>query len=194
MNLLRVRANKHLNTRRHSTKNSLIQTVSTVALLLGVSSGLLAADSNEIEALLKGYEGVLNASDVDGVLELCTEDGVFTAPNNPSVVGIEQVEAAYTAVFQAIDLKVEFDIVEIEAISDDWAFARTNSTGMTTIKATGDKVAEGNQELFVPRKVDGDWKIARYGFLRPTHHANPSALPHDGWRVAAPPDKRWPAG
>ena len=45
-----------------------------------------------------------------------------------------------------------------------WAFARMNSAGTTTIKATGDKVAEGNQELFTLRKVDGVWKIARYGF------------------------------
>ncbi len=145
-------------------KNSLIQTVSTVALLLGVSSGAHAADSDDIEALLEAYESVLNASDVDGILELYTDDGVFMAPNNPSAVGIEQVEAAYTAVFEAIDLNVEFDIVEIEVISDDWAFARTNSAGTTTINATGDKVPEGNQELFVLRKVDGDWKIARYGF------------------------------
>ncbi len=70
-------------------KNSLIQTVSTVVLLMGVSSGLLAADSDDIEALLKGYEGVLNAGDVDGILELYTEDGVFMAPNNPSAVGIQ---------------------------------------------------------------------------------------------------------
>ena len=145
-------------------KNSLIQIVSTVVLLLGVSSGLRAADSDEIEALLKGYEGVLNAGDVAGILELYTEDGVFMAQHNPSAVGIQQVEAAYTAVIEAIDLNVEFDIVEIELISDDWAFARTNSAGTTTSNATGDKVAEGNQELFVLRKDDGDWKIARYGF------------------------------
>ena len=79
-------------------------------------------------------------------------------------LGIEQVETAYAAVFQAIDLNVEFEIVEIEVVSDAWAFARTNSAGTTTINATGDKVAEGNQELFVLRKVEGDWKIARYGF------------------------------
>ncbi len=144
--------------------NSLIQTVSTVTLLLVVSSGLRAADSDDIEALLRSYESVLNASDVGGVLALYTEDGVFMAPNNPSAVGIQQVEAAYTGVFQAIDLNVEFEIVEIEVISDDWAFARTNSSGTTTINATGDQVAEGNQELFVLRKVDGDWKISRYGF------------------------------
>ncbi len=145
-------------------KNSLIQTVAAAGLLLGCSPSGLGADSDEIAALLKGYEGVLNASDVDGILELYTEDGVFMAPNNPSAVGIAQVEAAYTGAFQAIDLNVEFDIVEIEVISDEWAFARTNSAGTITINATGDEVVEGNQELFILRKVDGDWKIARYGF------------------------------
>ena len=98
------------------------------------------------------------------MVNLYSEDGVFMAQHNPSAVGITQVETAYTAVFQAIDLDVRFDIVEIEQIADKWAFARTNSSGTTTINATGDRVAEGNQELFVLRKIDGDWKIARYCF------------------------------
>ena len=32
------------------------------------------------------------------------------------------------------------------------------------LNATGDKISEGNQELFVLQKVNGDWKIARYAF------------------------------
>ena len=147
-------------------KNQLIQTIAVAALILSSQSGAHATDLDkaQIEAVLKSYEHVLNASDVDGVVRLYTEDGVFMAQHNPSAVGIQQVEAAYTAVFQAIDLNVEFDIVEVEVIADDWAFARTNSSGTTSINATGDKVAEGNQELFVLRKVGGDWKIARYAF------------------------------
>ncbi len=147
-------------------KNRLIQIVAVAMLVFGSSSGAYAADSDQenIHAVLKAYEQVLNASDVAGVLKLYSKDGVFMAQHNPSAVGMHQVEAAYTGAFQAIDLNVEFDIVEIEVISDDWAFARTNSTGTTTINATGDKVAEGNQELFVLQKIDGDWKIARYAF------------------------------
>ena len=147
-------------------KNQLIQTIAVAALILSSQSGAHATDLDkaQIEAVLKSYERVLNASDVDGVVRLYTEDGVFMAQHNPSAVGIQQVEAAYTAVFQAIDLNVEFDIVEVEVIADDWAFARTNSSGTTSINATGDEVAEGNQELFVLRKIGGDWKIARYAF------------------------------
>ncbi len=148
-------------------KNRLIQTLAAAIVVFGTLSGAHAAasDQENIHAVLKAYEQVLNASDVDGVLKLYTEDGVFMAQHNPSAVGIHQVEAAYTGAFQAIDLNVKFDIVEIEVISDDWAFARTNSTGTVTINATGDEFPEGNQELFVFKKTDdGDWKIARYSF------------------------------
>ena len=147
-------------------KFRLIQTVAAAALILGSLSGAHAADLDkaQIEAVLKTYERVLNASDVDGVVKLYTLDGVFMAQHNPSAVGSEQVKAAYGGVFQAIDLNVEFDIVEVKVIADDWAFARTNSSGTTTINATGDKIPEGNQELFVMQKIDGDWKIARYSF------------------------------
>ena len=148
-------------------KYLLIQKIAVAALILGSLSGAHAADDwdkVQIEAVLKAYERVLNASDVDGVVKLYTEDGVFMAQHSPSAVGIEQVEAAYTGAFQAIDLNVKFDIVEVEVIADDWAFVRTNSSGTTTINATGDKVPEGNQELFVMQKTDGDWKIARYAF------------------------------
>ncbi len=147
-------------------KNQLIQTIAAAALILGSLSSAHAADFDkaQIQAVLKGYERVLNASDVGGVVKLYTEDGVFMAQHNRSAVGIDQVEAAYTAVFQVIDLNVEFDIVEVEVIGDDWAFARTNSSGTTTINATGDQIPEGNQELFVLQKIDGNWKIARYAF------------------------------
>ena len=146
--------------------NRLIQTLAATILVFSAWSGTRAADSDQenIHAVLKAYEQVLNASDVAGVVKLYTKDGVFMAQHNPSAVGIHQVEAAYTAAFQAIDLDVEFDVVEVDVIADDWAFARTNSTGTVTINATGDKIAEGNQELFVMHKVDGDWKIARYAF------------------------------
>jgi uncharacterized protein (TIGR02246 family) len=144
---------------------SLITLKAGLALLLAVT-GAQAADSDvdQIRGLLKNYERVLNGSDVAGVLQLYAKDGVFMAQHNPSAVGIDQVETAYTAVFKAIDLNVKFDIVEVEVIAPTWAFARTNSSGTTTINATGDKVSEGNQELFVLQKVDSDWKIARYGF------------------------------
>ncbi len=148
-------------------KHRLTQIVVAAAVMMGSLSVAQAADSDQakIRTLLKTYEQALSASDVAGVVKLYTKDGVFMPQHSPSVVGIDAIEAAYEAVFKAIDLEVEFDIAEIALVTDDWAFARTNSAGTTTINVTGDKVAEANQELFVLQKTTGgDWKIARYSF------------------------------
>ncbi len=151
------------------TRNLLGVSLLAAAAFLALSCSKPADGSEDlakagIEAVLRGYERALNAGDVEAVLKLYTDDGVFMAQHSPSAVGIKQVEAAYTAAFQAIQLNVKFDIVEVEVVADDWAFARTSSSGTTTINATGDRISEGNQELFVLQRTDGDWKIARYFF------------------------------
>lgn len=148
-------------------KKQLMQTVAAATVALGVLSATdvaAGAEKRSIQVLLKHYEQALNAGDVAGVLKLYRDDGVFMAQHNPSAVGGKAIQAAYEAVFHTIDLDILFDIVEIAVIADNWAFARTNSSGTVTINATGDSVAENNQELFVLQKTAGEWKIARYSF------------------------------
>jgi uncharacterized protein (TIGR02246 family) len=122
------------------------------------------SDKEAITALLACYAEALNASDTDAVMKLYTEDGVFMPQNFPSSVGADAVRQAYDAVFHAIQLTVKFHIKEVEPVSSEWAFARTNSAGTVSIHATGQSSTEANQELFVLHNVDGDWKIARYCF------------------------------
>ena len=147
-------------------KTRLIPSIIAASTLILSVTGAQAADSDadQIRALLKNYERVLNGSDVPGVLKLYTEDGVFMAQHKATAVGKRQVEASYNNVFQAITLNVKFDIIEVEVIAPNWAFARTNSSGTATINTNGDEVSEGNQELFVLQKAGGEWKIARYAF------------------------------
>ena len=121
-------------------------------------------DKEAITALLERYAEALNESDTESVMKLYTEDGVFMPQHFPSSVGADAVRHAYDAVFHAIRLTVKFHIEEVEPVSPEWAFARTNSAGSVSIHATGQSSAEANQELFVLQKVEGDWKIARYCF------------------------------
>jgi uncharacterized protein (TIGR02246 family) len=141
----------------------------TAAAALTLSAGIAAADHHadrtKIEAVLSNYETALNASDVDSVMRLYADDGVFMPQHSAPNVGNEAVRAAYDGVFQAIALDIEFTVDEVQQVSPDWAFARTRSKGFVTINATGDKGPEANQELFVFQKQDnGNWKIARYIF------------------------------
>ena len=123
-----------------------------------------AHENAAILQVLKHYEQSLNASDVDGVVKLYTDDAVLMAQGSPSAVGIQAVQEAYTGTFQAIRLNIAFQVAELHLLSEDWAFLRTNSTGQITIVANGAVIPEGNQELFLLRKVHGHWKFARYSF------------------------------
>jgi uncharacterized protein (TIGR02246 family) len=122
-----------------------------------------ATEKTAIEKVLFSYRDALNTSDVNKVLPLYTNDGVFMPSNAPSAIGQEQVKAAYEFVFSQIQLNIEFYIDEI-VVNGNYAFARTTSKGTTLIHANKQTVAEENRELFVLQKTNGQWKIARYMF------------------------------
>ena len=120
-------------------------------------------EKSEIEKLLFDYRDALNSSDVNKVLPLYTNDGVFMPSNAPSAIGQEQIKDSYEFVFKTIQLNIEFFIDEI-VVNGNYAFARTISKGTTLIHANGQTVPEENRELFVLQKTNGIWKISRYLF------------------------------
>ncbi len=122
-----------------------------------------ATDRGEIQTILDRYEKALNASDVDAALALYAADGVFMPANAPTAVGTAAVRAAYEHVLGIIKLDIAFSIDEI-VIDDTMAFAITESKGHVTILAKQVTAPEENRELFVFRKIDWVWKIARYMF------------------------------
>lgn len=129
-----------------------------------IARGQATDDVAGITDTLRTYERALNASDTDAVMALYATEGVFMPQHFPSAVGAEQVRASYKGVFATIRLAVVFDIVEVVPVAENWAFARTNSTGTVTVLASGLSGPEANQELFVFQRIDGAWKIARYAF------------------------------
>ena len=120
-------------------------------------------DKREIQTILDTYEKALNASDVEAVIKLYADDGVFMPSSAPTAVGIESVRASYKHVFGMIKLNIAFTVDEIVA-DGSIAFARTGSKGSVTILADEKTVPEENRELFVFQKKEGVWKIARYMF------------------------------
>jgi uncharacterized protein (TIGR02246 family) len=121
-------------------------------------------EEQQIAQVLTQYADALNQSSTEAVMKLYAADGVFMPQHFASSVGSDAVRKAYQAVFAAITLKVKFKIEEIVVMAPEWAMARTNSAGTTTVHATGTTSPEANQELFVLKKIGGAWKIARYCF------------------------------
>jgi ketosteroid isomerase-like protein len=129
----------------------------------------------KITTLLRTYETALNASSTSSITPLYTPSGIFMAQHFPTAIGHSAIQAAYDKTFEMITLSVKFEILEIEVMSEEWAFARTASRGIVKVNGgEGGESEEGNQELFVFRKEDGEegeWKIARYCFcsVMPPH-------------------------
>lgn len=116
-----------------------------------------------IQEVINSYEQALNASSTKDVMKLYGENPVFMPQNSPALEGREAVEKGYDFVFSNIRLNVKFTLHEIEEFGD-LAYVRTTSAGQTTILAKDAKVTEANNELFIFRKENGNWKIHRYLF------------------------------
>lgn len=123
----------------------------------------IQTDKNQIEQLIEQYIDALNQSKTDLVVPLFTQDGVLMGVDAPTMEGAEQLKAFFDHGFGMIRLEPKIYIDEI-VVTEHYAFARSHSQVRVTVLQTNDTHSEQNRELFVFRKDDGEWKIARYMF------------------------------
>lgn len=124
-----------------------------------------SADTTAITTLLHAYGAALSGgpSALPDILSLYTPDGVLMAPHFQAATGTEALSTSYRRILTTIKLDIVFTICEIE-VSGNWAFARTTAEGTKYWVQKGTEEKHSNQEIFVCRKVKGEWKIARYCF------------------------------
>lgn len=139
-------------------------TVITSAFFVSNNALSQSNDKTAIEQLIQQYGSVLNASDITKVLELYAEDAVFMPSAAPTSAGKEQIGSAYKHVFSTIAPNLTFKILEITLMDKNNAIVRSESSGTVTLKAGNQTVPDANRELFVIKKENGAWKIARYMF------------------------------
>ena len=116
-----------------------------------------------IQSIIKSYETALNGNDIETILSLYGSEPVFMPQHAPALAGRDTVRAGYEYVFSTIKLNVLFNIHEVEE-AGDWAWVRTSSSGSARVLDANIEVTEGNNELFVFRRENGEWKIHRYLF------------------------------
>ncbi len=119
--------------------------------------------NQEIQNLLTTYQRGLNEGDVDLVRSVYADDAVFIGQPFPTATGQEEIVTLYADVFSKLDFNVKFDIQDIE-LSGDLGFLRTRSHGTIVPKGQEPEGGEGNREVFVLKKIDGEWKFYRYIF------------------------------
>ena len=82
-------------------------------------------------------------------------------PDNPVVIGKENIKAGLQSSFDVFNWKMTIDGEEVQA-AGDWAFARGNYTYTLTPKEEG-KTIKGNGKYLsiLAKQADGSWKFAR---------------------------------
>lgn len=122
-------------------------------------------DRTAINQQLDRYFHALNASDIETVMAIYAQDAVFMPQHSQPAVGRDAVRQAYRHVFDAIHLDVRFKVDEVVVLSNEWAYARTRSTGTVRPVGSDQPTPEANQEFFLfHHEDDGQWRFARYIF------------------------------
>ena len=125
-------------------------------------------EKEKIVAVLDQYKTSTNTADAKLAASLYTEDAIMIPAGFASNIGKEAIFRFYDYAFSLLQLTLQFEIDHDNIlIEGDMAYATTSSTGTRLIRETGDTVPELNRELWIFRKIDSEWKIARYMFNIP---------------------------
>ncbi|HZP99190.1 MAG TPA: nuclear transport factor 2 family protein [Reyranella sp.] len=128
-----------------------------VAALAGRTS---AAGEGPVEIMQK-YAVALQANDVEALVSLYTDNGVYVRPDFPAAVGHAALRTAYKEVFATLRVSLRFDIKEAE-IHGDMAWVRSESTSKIKVLKSGAETSESYHQLVVFRREAGVWKIRSY--------------------------------
>lgn len=118
-------------------------------------------DRKAIEMLREKELIAFNSGDVQGFVDIVTDDVVFDSPNRPPAIGKDAISSLCKVVFERFNYDATYTTDEL-IIEGNWAFDR----GIWTEKRTP---KEGGPETVIPfgmmqiyqRQGDDSWKLAR---------------------------------
>ncbi|MBN9512194.1 MAG: nuclear transport factor 2 family protein [Alphaproteobacteria bacterium] len=144
-----------------STRRSLLAATALAAIGAGGAMAQGAADPAQLVAVMERYAAALRSGNVDALVGLYTDTGVFMRENMPAAVGREALRAAYKEVFAALKVDLSFSIQETEVMGD-MAWLRSTSKGRVKVLSSGAETVNSFDELVVFRRDQAGWKIRSY--------------------------------
>jgi ketosteroid isomerase-like protein len=125
----------------------------------------VAAVQKKVKAVVERYQEGLNGSDFSKIRPLFAPDAVAEWNEKKTMVGVDEMAKPYEDLFKAIKFNTDFQFDAVD-VYGDVAIVRTHHpVGQTELFLTDDsKKLDFNREIFVLRRIDGDWKIIVYTF------------------------------
>ncbi len=144
-----------------STRRSLLAASALVVVSSGGAMAQGAADPAQLVAVMERYAAALRSGNVDALVGLYTDNGVFMRENMPAAVGREALRVAYKEIFAALKVDLSFSIQETEVMGD-MAWLRSTSKGRVKVLSSGAETVNSFDELVVFRRDQAGWKIRSY--------------------------------
>jgi uncharacterized protein (TIGR02246 family) len=117
---------------------------------------------SDIQAAIEGFGEAYSTGDLDRFLDFCTDDIVAMPPGMAPIVGMEDWKNLITGMFANSDRSDVVSITKDITVAGDWAIEWHNEATTYTNKETGDSSRRYNKGMWIFRKDEGRWKIARY--------------------------------
>ena len=119
--------------------------------------------NDEIKNLIQTYQCCLNEANLELVRAVYNENAVFIGQGYPTANGIDEIVDTYAGFLSELDFDIQFDILEI-ALTSEFGFVRTRSYGTIVPKGQAPEEGVGSREIFIVKKINGNWKIYIYIF------------------------------
>ena len=116
----------------------------------------------EIRATIEDMSEAYVARDLDRFVSYFTDDIVAMPPGMAPIVGIEDWRELLTKFFAGSDVSNAVLKSEDITVVGDWALEWHNDATTYTRRDSGESNRSYTSGMFIFRKDDGRWKIARY--------------------------------
>ena len=123
----------------------------------------ISAQQHQVYDVVHRYELMLNAGDTGEILKLFAPDSVAEWNDKVTFKTRQQKADAYNALFKVAKFTTVFGYDAID-VHGDTAIVRTYHHKGATVFENGKDVPDFNREIFVLRKMAGEWKIILYAF------------------------------
>ncbi|TDG06558.1 nuclear transport factor 2 family protein [Paraburkholderia guartelaensis] len=118
---------------------------------------------HEVYDVVNRYQAALNGKDTQAIVGLFADDSVAEWNNKRTYSTREQRISGYNDLFRLANFSTHFAYDAINVYGDT-AVVRTHHHVGAAVVENGKKVTDYNREVFVLRKIDGEWKIVLYTF------------------------------
>jgi uncharacterized protein (TIGR02246 family) len=120
----------------------------------------MTEDEKAIYEMVQLWMAATKKGDLETVLNLMTDDVVFTVPG-AEPFGKEKFAAAARSLKNA-QIEGDAEVLEVQVIGGDWAYSRSRLKVRMTPPDAGKPIQRSGYVLSVLRKgSDGQWRIAR---------------------------------